>query len=164
MPEVSFAAMVRAIDAHKTMPGQIDTYVNKNVYGEIADDEETEAKSMGWRTSIVEGAEAMKLKAHDNEKLPMGERIRLIAAHRTQGEKGMNRRKYGFLGMDGLRQKKPVDRRGWTPLDDDEALSVAQVPRANWNDDQVYFAGVHPQGQGGRARFRSSVGGDVLIR
>ena len=112
----------------------------------------------------MEGAEAMKLKAHDNEKLPMGERIRLIAAHRTQGEKGMNRRKYGFLGMDGLRQKKPVDRRGWTPLDDDEALSASQVPYACWCDDRVRFVGGDPRNRGGGARFRSSVGGDVLLR
>ena len=163
VPKVPFAAAVRSINAHKTMPNQIDTYINEGVYGKIKDDESNE-QNAGWRFSIVEGAEEMDFKAHDNTKLTLGERIRLAEANREKAARGINRHEYAFLQMDGLRRKKPLDRKTWTVLDDDEALSASQFPNANWNDVRVFFDGVHPQFRNDDARFRSSVGGDVLSR
>ena len=65
--------------------------------------------------------------------------------------------------MDGIRKGVPVDQKTWTILNGDKSLSTSRIPGAYWRDNQVRFFDDLPENCGDRARFRFSVGGEVLI-
>lgn len=81
--------------------------------------------------------------------------------------KGMDRVKAALLMLHSYRTRKPVDKETVTLLDDDSALSDSWVPYANLVDhDGRPLPTFNADGPGSRhvyARFRSSVGGDMLL-
>ncbi len=159
VPETSFVAKVKAIDAHKAMKGQVDTY-QTDLYKKSDSGSET---ITGWKAVIVDGAKEMPLKEDDDTELTFAERIK---NRKTKpGEKGMERHAYALLMMESLRKGEPIDKDTYTLLDDDPALSASGVPRAYWYDDlrRVRFDAYGPGVVLGAARLRSVVGGDVVL-
>ncbi len=161
VPECSFAAKVEAIDAHKFMEGQIDTYQD-DLYKKSDSGSE---KIAGWKAVIVDGAKEMKLKEGDDPNQRFDKRVEARKVARRPGEKGVERHAYVLLMMESLRKGEPTEMETYTLLDDDPALSASGVPDADWDDDnrQVHFGAYGPERVSDLARFRSSVGGDVLM-
>jgi len=159
VPETSFAVKVNAIDAKKTMEGQIGTY-QSDLYKKTDTGSE---KITGWKAVIVDGAKEMGLKEGDDVKQRFDKRIEARKAVRKHDEKGMERHAYALLMMESLRKGEPIDKGTYTLLDDDPALSASDVPDAGWDDDRVRFFALPPGGVGGHARLRSAVGGVVLF-
>jgi hypothetical protein len=166
VPETSFEAKVKAIDAKKTMEGQIGTY-QPDLYKKTDTGSERIA---GWRALIVDGAREMDLKPGDDKGKKFKDRLADRKDARKPGERGMERHAYALLMMEGLRRGDPIDQwkgdKGtYTLLDDDPALSASDVPHAYWDDDdrQVFFDAYAPGVVHGDARLRSVVGGDVIL-
>ncbi len=186
IPETSFAAKVKALDAQKKNYSNTfqllrakvmtlllslkinrqgmqknDTYVNE-IY---TDSDSGSDKIIGWCAVIVDGAQEME--AYEGDKLDSGfdERIRNRKETRKSGEKGMDRHRYALLMMEAIRNGNPVDKESYTLLDDDPALSPSDVPGANFNPNsrRVRFSRFRSGNVSGGAQFRSSVGGDALI-
>jgi len=161
IPETSFAAKVKALDARKQGMQKNDTYVD-NIFTKTDSGSD---KITGWRAVIVDGAHEMDAYEGDNLGLSFDERIKNRKEARKSGEKGMDRHKYALLMMEAIRNGDPVDKELYTLLDDDPALSVSSVPGASFDPDdrEVDFDARYPVLVRGYARFRSSVGGDVLL-
>ena len=164
IPETSFAAKVKAINAHKQGMQKNDTYVNE-IYSKTDSGSD---KITGWRAVIVDGAQEMESYEGDKLDLRFDKRIQARKAARKEGEKGMDRHRYALLMMEAIRNGNPVDKELYTLLDDDPALSDlsdSDVPSAYFgpSDRRVSFYWNRPVNVGGCARFRSSVGGDVLL-
>ncbi|MBU1092749.1 hypothetical protein KJ836_03740 [Patescibacteria group bacterium] len=161
IPETSFEAKVKAMDAHKQGMQENNTYVNE-IYSETDSGSD---KITGWRAAIVDGAQEMKAYEGDKLDLRFDKRIEARKATRKEGEKGMDRHRYALLMMEAIKNGNPVDKELYTLLDDDSALSDSNVPGANFYPAvrRVRFYWYDPDGVSGDARFRSSVGGDVLL-
>ena len=161
IPETSFEAKVKAMDAHKQGMQENDTYVNK-IY---TDSDSGSEKITGWRAVIVDGAQEMEAYEGDKLDLRFDKRIEARKATRKEGEKGMDRHRYALLMMEAIRNGNPVDKNLYTLLDDDPALSDSGVPDASFFAVRrgVDFAASDPDFVDGNARFRSSVGGGVLL-
>jgi len=161
IPETSFAAKIKALDAHKQGMQGNDTYVNI-IY---TDSDSGSAKITGWRVVIADGAQEMKTYEGDDLGARGGRRIENRKKARKPGEKGMDRHKYALLMMEAIRNGDPIDKEKYTLLDDDPALRDSRVPLANFHPDyrEVNFNASNPGVVDDLARFRSSVGGDVLI-
>ena len=69
-----------------------------------------------------------------------------------------------FDFLTGLLDGKPIDKKLFTLLDDDTALSNTKVPAADFdpNNDWIRFNWRYPDDVNVCARFRTSVGGDTL--
>jgi len=165
VPETSFKAKVKAIDAHKNK-GQADSHVDDI----FTKSDSGSDKVTGWRVVIVDGAKEMELKEGDDKEKQFDQRIKARKAARKPSEKGMERHTYALLMMEGLRRGEPIDRYGsgkntYTLLDDDPALSDSDVPDADWdaNDRRVDFGTIRPGCIRNDARLRSSVGGRSII-
>jgi hypothetical protein len=161
VPETSFDAKVKALDAHKQGVQEIDTYVDE-IYSKTDSGSD---KITGWRAVIVDGAQEMKTYEGDDLDLRFDKRIAARKATRKKGERGMDRHRYVLLMMEAVKNGDPVDKEFYTLLDDDSALSDSYVPSASFRpgDRGVVFSGFRPVIVYGRARFRASVGGDVLL-
>jgi|GEM_PF-5160853 len=157
VPNVSFDALVGAIDQSGLVA--IKTYVNeeKDVFGSI--DRRTNKKPTAFQPAFVEGSREMD--KPDDMRQTLGERIKNLKREKHIG--GMDRDLYAMLQMTALRNKSPVDCETWTMLDGDKACKDDVVPGGGWygGDGQVYFDGRYAGNSFDRARFRSSVGGDV---
>lgn len=189
VPETSFAAKVKALDAAKTMfmdeedesKRQRDCYVD-DIY------RKTDSGSniiTGWKALIVEGAEWMAIKDGDPVGLALAERLRNrnatghfpLASHvareqpvtsdvaRRPGDIGMDRHTYAMLMLELFRFKRPVDRHSWTLLDGDPANSDVLAPFAGWDPVRrmVVFDRDYCNRTNIISRFRYSVGGDVEL-
>ena len=162
IPETSFAAKVKAMDAHKQGLQENDTYVNE-IYGKTDSGSD---KITGWRVVIVDGAQEMEVYDGDKLDLRFDKRIEARKGARKEGEKGMDRHRYALLMMEAIRNGDPVDKELCTSLDDDPALSDSYAPSASFVPDLrrvVSFTWDDPVDLCGDVRFRSSVGGDVLL-
>jgi len=161
IPETSFAAKVKALDSHKQGMQKNDTFADKI----FTNTDSGSDKITGWRAVIVDGAEKMKAYEGDQLDLSFDKRIKNRKVARKPGEKGMDRHRYALLMMEAIRNENPIDQQLYTLLDDDPALSHSYVPGANTYPDyrEVRFSASDPGAVNGRARFRSSVGGDVLL-
>lgn len=176
VPETSFAAKVGALDARKIIEGQEDC----DVTGIYRENDPGSNEITGWKALIVDGAKEMKSKKGDNVGLTLADRIRRRKAVRRKNpdssdlERGMDRHIYAMLMLEALRKGKRIDgdagraRKGkwlWTPLDDDPANSASRAPGAYWRpvDRRVSFDWGQPEDSRRSARFRSSVGGDVIL-
>lgn len=167
IPETSFAAKVRAMDTHKTPLVQSDCHLNV-VFRRSDSGSET---ITGWRVLIVEGVEEVAPRPDDDLEAALIDRIATRKAARIRNpdgttlERGMDCHAYALLMMESLRSGQPIDRRGWTLLDDDASLSDTRMPGANWvsRDGQVAFHADHEYLRRTEARFRSAVGGEILV-
>ena len=161
VPETSFAAKVKAIDNHRSMKSQSETY-QADLYKKSDSGSE---KIAGWRAVIVDGAKEMELKEGDDVKQRFDKRIEARKAGRRPEEKGMDRHAYALLMMEYLRKGEPIDEDTYTLLDDDPAMSASDMPGVGWDygSRQVAFGAGDPGSVNDHARFRSSVGGDVLL-
>jgi len=160
IPETSFAAKVRTLDAHKQGMQENNTYVD-DIFTKTDSGSD---KITGWRAVIVDGAQEMEPYEGDNLDLKFAKRIKNRKSARKPGEKGMDRHRYALLMMEAIRNGDPIDKELYTLLDDDPALSASDVPNADCPlSRKVLFNTVDPDGADDCARFRSSVGGDVLI-
>jgi len=161
VPETSFAAKVKALDAHKQGIQEGDTYVN-DIY---TDSDSGSEKITGWRVFIVDGAQEMETYEGDNLDLRFDKRIKNRKTARKPDEKGMDRHRYALLMMEAIKNGDPVDKRLYILLDDDPALSASYVPRALFGLGVrgVSFGCNNPDLITDNARFRSSVGGDVFL-
>jgi hypothetical protein len=164
VPETSFAAKVKAIDAKKTMEGQKETYVDDLHKGS---DSGTE-RITGWKVAIVDGANDMDPeRMGDDVALKLRKRIENRKEARGPAEAGMDRHLYAMLMLEGIMKGEPTDRIAngyrYTLLEDDPANSASRVPHAYWDPDdrRVFFLWSHPGGVNDDGRFRRSVGGDV---
>ncbi|MBI5421881.1 hypothetical protein HZA44_02000 [Candidatus Peregrinibacteria bacterium] len=165
IPETSFAAKVRALDTHKTPLVENECHLNV-VFRRSDPGSETIA---GWRVLIAEGAEEVDPKPDDDLDQVLIERIAARKAARIKNpdgsvlERGMDCHAYILLMMESLRKGRPIDRKGWTLLDDDASLSDTRMPGANWvaGEGQVAFHADHEFLRRIEARFRSAVGGEV---
>ena len=165
IPETSFDAKIKALDAHKQGIQENETHINE-VYSESDSGSD---KITGWRAVIVDGAEEMEAYKGDNPDLRFDERIKNRKAARKSGEKGMDRHRYVLLMMEAIKNGDPVDKKCHTLLDDDLTLfdsdSDFGVPNASFNlrnhNVRFYLYGSSDVYRG--ARFRSSVGGDDVL-
>ena len=157
-PDRSFNDLVSAMDGHKTMPGQNDTYVD-SIFSRHANQ-----KPENWGAHIIESPEDVEVQGFDNFDLTRRERLKIFANHKkVTGVNGMDRWKFAHAMMQALKEGRPIDVKFWTMLDEDPAMSDSQLPCAYWLPDyrQVDFDWAHPGDPFGRGRFRRSVGGDV---
>ena len=162
IPETSFAAKIHALDAHKQGMQKNDTYIDE-IY---TDSDSGSDKITGWRAVIADGARVMGCYEDDKLDLRLDKRIEQRRATRKPGEKGMDRHRYVLLMMEATKSGNPVDKELFTLLDDDSALSGSDMPYAGFDDPDdrgVCFGGSYPDDVDVNARFRSSVGGDVLL-
>jgi hypothetical protein len=161
IPETSFASKVAAINAHKTMERQGDTYVDDI----FAKSDSGTKKISGWKVVIVDGAKEMECKEGDDLGQGFGKRIEKRKVNRRPGEKGMERHAYALLMMEALRIGELIDRNTYTLLDDDPALLDSDVPFARWSVDlrRVNFSRSGPGLVNGKARLHSAVGGGSII-
>lgn len=155
----SFARYVAALDAHKKMPGQIDTYVNSNrrVAWAAQDAAAGIGKNIiGWNVGIIDVAQ--ELEAADPELSgDLGQkRNQAEAKLSSSGLRLPNHRRYALAQMRALQQGKPLDVVNWSVLNDDTG-DDAVVPGGLWDADQVGFRGDFPDGQRGSVRFRPEV-------
>lgn len=162
IPETSFAAKVKALNANKDAIKKISAYVFAKIYSETDSGSE---KITGWRAVIVDGAQEMEAYDGDNVDLSFGERVKNRKEARRSGEKGMDRHRYILLMMEAIRNGDPVDKDSFTLLDDDPAFSHFIVPRASFSPSGqlALFDWQEPYHVASNARFRSSVGGDVIL-
>ncbi len=168
VPKTSFAAKVAAIDAHRTMEGQMETDVG-SIFS-VADSDSN--RIAGWRAVIVNGKRdwdydwgAEDKEMHFNEE--MSRRKALL----RPGEKDIDRDSYAMLMMKGIQKGDPIDQNGFTIFPDDPAVSFEYFPSGEWTQAEdedppgprVGFFGQSHQFFWEGGRFRSSVGGDVLL-
>ena len=152
----SFEQYVEAIDASGL--AQCNTYVNRDV----SKTQET-PEDDGWKIHIVEGAQEMEVAPHDDKTKILQERITAIQTYRGANNlSGFDRKKSALLFMQSLKDGNPVDQNYYTVLDEDEACEGNVVPFSVWFGDRVRFGGVCADRRREVARFRSSVGGDVV--
>ena len=157
-PDRSFNDLVSAMDGHKTMPGQNNTYVG-SIFRQYADQ-----KSENWGAYIIESPEDVKVQDFDNTDLILKNRLTGFADHKkATGVNGMDRWKFAHAMMQALKEGRPIDVEFWTMLDEDPAMSDSRVPDAYWDPGyrQVYFDWSPPGLPFDYSRFRRSVGGDV---
>ncbi len=169
IPETSFDAKVKALDAHRQGLQKSPTYVSK----EFIDSDSGSERITGWRAIIVDGIQRAEVYEGDQRDLRINDRIKARKDARRKGEKGMDRHRYALLMMVTIRNGNPVDDTdtgSYTLLDDDPALSDTSIPYG------VFYRNVHHEIANSRfecsypvhfsdyARYRSSVGGDILIR
>jgi len=162
IPETSFTAKVKAMDAHKQKGQKYDTLV-EDIYKKTDSGSD---KITGWRVVIADGAQEMRAHKDTRPDLHFGARIMIRkGVRKIPYEKGMDRHKYILLMMDAIRSGKPIDKKSRTILDDDPVLSDSQVPNAGFDpeDLNVHFGWSIPISTSKTYCFRSSVGGDVLI-
>lgn len=159
-PETSFAAKVAAIDL-KLSSKQVETYLD-NIY---RGDEGASRVISGYRVYITDGSYEKVQMTDDDLKSRFDERIKKRKALRRPYEKGMNRHKYIMPMMDSIRNNNPIDSDTCTFLDDDSALSDTGIPAADWmrGSGRVAFHLLDPKSVEVGIRFRSSVGGDILL-
>jgi hypothetical protein len=154
----SFDDLVAAMDGHKTMPGQRDTYVD-SLFNKRANQ-----KPENWGAHIIEAPTDVNIQDFDDIELTFGERLERFNAHKkANGISGIDRWKHAHTMMQALKDGKPIDMEFWTMLDEDPALSDSRVPAAGWYPSyrRVCFGWNHPEFQSGDIRLRRSVGGDV---
>lgn len=159
VPQISFAAKVRAINASGLAPD--DTFVNEDVFGAVPEEGDKEVAS-AVRPVVIEAQQEMDVAPFDDLDLPLKKRIATMRRKRSPNLGGTDRDSYAALQLHSLRQGNPVDQETWTMFDADEALEGNAVPHGDWYGDQVSFDGGHADSPGESARFRFSVGGDVL--
>lgn len=179
VPENSFAAKVKALNRHPTMPKQ---YVSD---GTLKPDTGSE-KITGWRAVIVEGAVKMNSKPGEpfDRNKRWSDRLAARKANRKAGEKGMDRNNYLMLMMHAVRKHSPIDvshikasderEGGDVTLLEEDIIDATHVPYAGWLADdrpeirgyRVYFFRESPEdiSKSGNTHFRSLVGGDVVLR
>lgn len=152
----TFEQYVKAID--ESGLAQCDTYVNESVFKPQETPEDD-----GWRIDIVDGAQEMEVASYDDNTKILGERIAAAQEHRKANNlSGLDRKKSALLFMQSLKDGNPVDQTYYTLLDEDEACEGNVVPRSYWSGDLVGFGRGFAGDRRGGARFRSSVGGDVV--
>ena len=162
MPETSLAEKVFCIDNQKTIDDQRDTYVSE-IFPKT---DEGGAVTAGWRAVIVDGAKEMEMKLWDSGTLELENRLDNRRVTRKPGEKGMDRNAYAMLMMESIKNGgRPIDKDSFTLLDDDPALSDTRMPDGRWNHvmQGVVFSSSPLDTEEPNARFRSSVGGDVVL-
>lgn len=166
IPETSFSAMIKAINAHP-----IKNQIDSKVTGEFYDNDNGSNKITGWRVSIVDGTRIIETYEGDlnmSEMFPfVRKRVEKRKADRLPGEKGMDRKKYAMLMMESMKACQPVDIVGRTVLDDDPLLSDSYVPIGGMDNYSPETVRVYMAKEicdiSGFTFFRSSVGGDLLI-
>ncbi len=167
VPETYFYAKTRAVDVYTTIKNQGRISVDE-IYNEaklFSESDPDFRKTAGWRACLVEGAHDMKVKEDDNANLSLGERLENRKASLRPNEKGMDRNTYIMLMMGAMKKGEPLDQDTHTLLEDDPARSVDKIPEVYWDYDYnfVNFGWDDPSEVREKARFRSSVGGDVLL-
>ncbi len=161
VPENSFESKVKAMDNHKIIEWQHNVFLD-DVFSK---GDSSSEKITGWKAIIVEGAEEMGPKEGDDEKTELPDRVKNRKAMRRPGEKGMDRHAYSMLMMESIENRKPIDMKTVTPLDDDFASTDSKTLQAHWYDGagRVHFVKDSLAIINGPVRFRSSVGGDVVL-
>lgn len=147
------------------MPNQIDAGVDM-IYGKPP-----EPRSIkGYRPFIIDAVHEVPFFEDDDRTLPFNERLQRRQVFRRENPllRGVDRVKYALLLAHSLKEKYPVDSQNLTILDDDPALDAFYVPGACWDP---YGKRPRPRFDRGRrdvveedARFRSSLGGDTLLK
>ena len=152
----SFEQGVEAIDASDFVENK--TYVNGDVF------KPQETQEDGWEFWVIDGPQEMDVASYDDTDKILNERIAAVQEYRAQnGLSGFDRNKSVLLFMHSLRTGNPVDQEYYTLLDEDEAYEKGNiVPFSDWSDDRAYFGRLYAVWRRGNARFRSSVGGDVV--
>ena len=159
IPETSLEAKVEALDSFK---GNVQKYTR--VPSEFKETDSGSKKITGWRAVIIEGAREMEVYEDDNIKDKLKERLENRKAKKKDTFlKGMDRHKYIMLTMEAMKNGDLIDQNNWTILEDDEASKGFMIPGAHVFDDELVFISIHPESVIGHSRFRSSVGGNVLL-
>lgn len=156
----SFDDLLDAMDTHKIIPSQTNSFVADPYLRFPAQRPEN------WGAYIVEGAKVMNAHNFDYVELSFRKRLEQFATHkRANGLSGMDRFKYAQLMMQTLKEGEPIDADKWfgTILDEDPALVHSYVPYAWWypNVRRVEFTLTESRSRFDYYRFRRSVGGEV---
>ncbi len=159
VPQNSFASKVQALNSNTEIQKHLDVLLD-HVFK--TDDQGSE-KITGWKAVIVDGAKKMPLKVMDNAGMEFDKRLDNRKATRKPNEKGMDRNTYMMLMMESLQNGEPIDFEAPTLLDNDPALSGPIVPYAFWSGARVAFGLGQYDDILGKVRFRSVVGGDVIL-
>ena len=162
VPECSLNLKVKALDSIKQKMLSHGSYIN-----EIYTETETSDDSIkGWRAYIVEAAHELKPYEGDDPNAPFGDRVSRHKAGRRSIEKGMDRHRYCLLMMETVKRDDPIDQKLFTLLDDDPALSDQKIPAADYDpmNHWIRFNWRYPDDVNVCARFRSSVGGEQLLK
>ena len=155
----TFARYAAALDAHRKMPGQIDTYVNPNLAKKLAAQDVAagikDDKVAGWKVGIIDAAQ--EIDADPKLVGNLGQKRNAAQAQlKTKGLRMPHPRRYALAQMRAIQQEgKPLDEINWSMLDDTGDNAV--VPGGFWDRDQVYFNEYNPGYQNDRARVRPEV-------
>lgn len=161
IPESSLEFKVKVISASKEEVLKHETYINEHYKTTDTGPD----KITGWRAVIVEGTPEITPFKDDDVNTKFDERIKQRKTNRSSIEKGMDRHKYCILMMEAVRDGEPIDKKLFTILDDDPALSNENVPAADFdpNNNWIRFNWRFPDDVNVCARFRPSVGGDKML-
>ena len=157
VPDNSFAAKVKALNACRHPMKKGDTYVHPG----YEDSDSGPEEATGWRAFIVNG----KLLKANTPEAPMGERERKRKKTRKEHERGMERHTRAMLTLETMANGDPIDQAHCVILDDDPLLSDTHVPYAGFDtesEELSFYLGRATTIDNG-TRFCSSVGGHVLI-
>ncbi|MBI2524252.1 hypothetical protein HYW11_03545, partial [Candidatus Peregrinibacteria bacterium] len=118
----------------------------------------------GWEFWVMDGLQEMDVASYDDTGKILDERIAAVQAYRAKNDlNGFDRNKSVLLFMHSLQNGNPVDQKSYTLLDEDAAYKKGKiVPNSGWSGVRAGFGGYYAAWQYGSARFRSSVGGDVV--
>jgi hypothetical protein len=158
-PVTSFERYVAALDAHKKMPGQIETYVNSDRRKAWARQDANTGIGdgvSGWNFGLIDA----ELEPDADPKLTgtLGQkRAQNDAVWDPSGLRSPNHRRYALAQLRAILQRgKPLDRVNWSALNDDTG-NTSVVPGGGWGDDRVGFGEFGPADRGDRVRFRPEV-------
>lgn len=156
----SFERYVTALDAHKKMLGQNDTYVNANRSAAWAAQDSVGGigdNIVGWNVGIIDAAQELEADPELNGNL--GQKLAQAEAKlKPVGLRLPHPRRYALAQMRALQQKgKPLDVDNWSVLNDDTGHHSSVVPCGTWNTGQVCFSEGDPDHQYDYVRFRPEV-------
>ena len=161
IPESSLTFKIRALSKCKEAVLKHETYVH-----ELYKTTDTGPDRIaGWRAVIVDGIPEMETVPGDDINARFADRVKKRTEQRNKLDKGMDRHKYCHLMMESVRAGSPVDRKMFTFLDADPALSAANIPTADYdlNNNWIRFNWRYPDDVNVCARFRPSVGGEKVL-
>jgi len=182
----SFSDLVSAMDYHRTMPNQEETYVVdddlNSLFWDSPSRQSSNRKPEEWEAHIIETPTEAGVHDFDDTGLTLEERLEEFTKYKAaNGVNGMDCFKYIHFMMQKIKDGEPIDAELWrrtTILDDElvssthapgpwlrtildkESASGTRIPCARWSSN-LHFGWAFSYNFSNSVRFRRSVGGEV---
>lgn len=159
-PITSFERVVGALDGHKKMPRQIDTYVDpgRRVAWTRQDANAGIGNSVGgWNLGIIDAIK--ELDANPNLHGTLEQKcVQNSTEWDCSGLRSPHPRRYALAQLRAilLQGREPLDDINWSVLNDGTG-NTSVVPSGCWDDDRVNFSEGYPELQSVNVRFRPEV-------